>query len=330
MLTLFIFTHFLAIISCHMENSGIPLPGKIAVEDNTNHTCVIYIDSSNGKTAFKIRNDQEVRYSGFTWLNKEDNFLGAESMPGLSRSDYKSNIAKFDLSGRIIERIYEAQNGEIAWLGYPSRNDKYLIFTTHRIVDPNLYPFEGLAPMLSLKIMDINEKKVFKIIDSIGRSPNFKLQESPWLNDGNRFVYSMSAENELMSGGKAINPLEEVLTGVYVYDLTTDQKTLLVPGGRLAIASPISNQVAYVKDNSIRVLNLNTKEERTVYQLGSKEKVPNIHWTPDGEFIYLAYFDYFFGLSDFPTSGEKLIEVNSGNEIAFKKIGQGLGTYTWK
>lgn len=133
-----------------------------------------------------------------------------------------------------------------------------------------------------------------------------------------------------MSEGNVINSVDEESEGVYVYDLTTDQIKLLVPGGRFAIASPIRDQIAYIKDNSIRVMDLSTNEERIIFRFDSKDKVIDIHWTPNGASIYVAYFHYYFGSYHLSSSREKLIEVSSKRELPFKKIGMGFGYYTWK
>jgi hypothetical protein len=104
----------------------------------------------------------------------------------------------------------------------------------------------------------------------------------------------------------------------------------LVPGGHFAVASPVRKEIAYMKDKSIRVLNLDNNNDKIIYEIGSKEKVPDIHWSPDGKYVYLAYFNYHFGLSDLFTSGEKLIEVSTGREMSFAKIGHGFHPYTWR
>lgn len=324
-----IFINWLLIHSCTMIESGGPLPGKIAVRKLMEDECFIYVDSDVSKSSFKVRKDKEVQYSGFTWLNKKDAFIGTEVIDRSNRNKHRSNIAQFDLSGKLIDRIYEAEKGELAWPSYSSWDDKYLLFTTHRIAD-SAHPFEGLTPMLSLMIMELDQKKVIKRIDSIGRSPNFKIEESPWLYEGYQFVYSLDGGTKLRLEGQEelINPVEDT-EGIYLFDVLTGKRKLLVPGGRSAIASPTSNQIAYEKDNSIRVLDLNTHQEKKIYEYSSKSNVQGTHWTPDGKCIYLVY-KYSWGLSDLFHMGEKLIEVSTGKEIAFKSIKHGYDIYTWK
>src|SRR5690606_15109750 len=194
-----------------------------------------------------------------------------------------------------------------------------------------IYPFEALTPMLSLVIMDLEQRNVITKIDSIGRDPNLKINESPWLYEGYRFVYSIDGGTKLKLEGeeKPINPVEAT-EGIYLFDVPTGERKLLVPGGRSAIASPTSNQIAYEKDNSIRVLDLNTNQEKTIYKHGAKEKLRGKHWTPDGKSIYFAYTRQ-SGITDILNdNGEKLIDASTGKEKPFKKIGHGFHPYSWK
>lgn len=330
MLTFLIIINWLFIHSCNMVNSGDILPGKILASKSQEHLCLVYVNSDNPNSSFKEKNDKGTEYSVLAWLNTKDTFVGTEGVSGLTQMEYRCNIVEFDMSGNVIDRIYEAEKGELAWPGYSSRDDKYLIFTTHREVDPKVYPFEGLTPMLSLAIMDLEQKKVITTIDSIGRFPNFKIQESPWLYEGYQFVYSIDGGTKLKLEGQEelINPVEAT-EGIYLFDIPTGERKLLVPGGRSAIASPTGNQIAYEKENSIRVLDLDTNEEKTIYKYSSKEQLFGKHWTPDGKHIYFAY-KYHWGMGDLFNTGEKLIEVSTGKEKPFKKIGHGFASYSWK
>lgn len=310
-----------------MSEKEIVLPGKIAVS-SSEQVCSIYDNSRVSKLQFNLRNGKTITYGGLAWLNQSDSFVGTEYIEANGRGIYRGNIVCFDITGRISRRIYESMDNEIAGDSYTSRNDKWVLFTTQKRGDPKTAPFEGLTPMLSLVIMDFTQKKIIKRIDSIGRSPNIQLHESPWLFDESSFIYSVSGENRLVNDGDTVNPIEEGVAGVYVYDLNIDKRKLLVPGGRLAIASPVSLQLAYVKDQSIWVLDLKDKTEKLLYEAGSKEKISNIHWTPDGKYIYLVFFDYY--LMDSFTSGERLIEVRTGEGMQVKGIGHGFRKYTWK
>jgi len=304
------------------------LPGKIVVSTLMEHKYSTYVNSDSPKSSFNLSKNPGVEYSGVNWFNTRDAFIGTESINRLTSTEYRCNIVELDLSGKMTERIYEAKKGELAWPKYPSWDDKYLIFTTHRNVDPKVYPLEGLTPMLSLVIMDLKQKKVITKIDSIGRSPNILIEESPWLHSGYQFVYSIDGGTKLKGKEKLINPVEAT-EGIYLLDVPAGERKLLVSGGHSAIASPTGNRIAYEKDNSIRVLDLNSNEEKIIYKHSSKEQLFGKHWTPDGKHIYLAC-KYYWGIGDMFNTGEKLIEANTGKEKPFKKIGHGFASYTWK
>lgn len=331
MLTFIIFLNWVFIYSCNMINSGDPLPGKIVVSKSQEREYFIYVDSDIPKSSFKLRDDNVVSYSGMDWLNTKDAFVGTEGIPGLTRMEYRCNIVQFDLSGKITDRIYEAEKGELAWPRNSSWDDKYLLFMIQREADPVKYPFEGLAPMVSLAVMDLEQKKVIVKVDSVGRFPNLWIAESPWLHEGYQFVYSIYGGTKFKLEGQEelINPVETT-EGIYLFDVLSGEHKLLVLGGHSAIASPTSNIIAYEKENSIRVLDLNTNEEKIIYKHSPKEKLRGTHWTPDGMSIYFAY-TYYWGIADeLKSNGEKLIDASTGKEEPFKKIGHGFESYTWK
>lgn len=321
---------FSTIVSCNMGSESIILPGKIVLSKSMDNEYIIYANSNIPTSSFKLVNDLGVEYSGVDWLNTKDAFIGTEGITGLTSSEYRCNIVEFDTLGNMTERIYESKKGEIAWPEYTSWDDKYLILTTHKKADPHLFPFEDLTPMLSLMVIDLEQRKVISKIDSVGRSPNFLIEESPWLHSRYQFIYSIDSGTQVkfQREKESINPAETT-EGVYIYDVILNEYRLIVPGGRSAISSPINNQIAYEKENSIRVLDLNTHKERTIYKHSSNEKLRSKHWTPDGKYIYFAY-NYFWGIGDMFNTGEKLIEVSTGKEQSFMKIGHGFAPYTWK
>lgn len=331
MLTLLILLNWFIFHSCSMINSGDSLPGKIVVSNSQEHEYFIYMDSDIPRSSFKLRTDNDVHYSCWQWLNTKDAFFGTEGISGLTPIEYRCNLVQFDLKGNVTVRIYEAEKGELASPRNSSWDDKYLLVTIQKKWDPVKYPFEGLAPMVSLVVLDLEQKEVVVKLDSVGRFPNLRIEESPWLHEGYRFVYSVGGGTKFKLEGQEelINP-SETTEGIYLFDVLSGESKLLVPGGRSAIVSPNSNKIAYKKDNSIRVLDLKTNVEKTIYKHSSKEKLLNTHWTPDGNSIYFAY-TYYSGIADVLNSnGEKLIDVSTGKEEPFKKMGLGFYPYSWK
>jgi len=314
------------IFSCSVSEKEILLTGKIAVSSDRGY--IIYDSGSEAKRKVYLQENNQFWHSSLLWLNTRDAFVGVEGIKTATGGTLRSNVVHFDLSGNIVERIYDSKPNEIVGYAYPSWGDKLLLFTSSIRGDVKADPFQGISNNQSLVILDLKSKEVIKRIENIGVSSSLQFEESPWLYDEHRFVYSISGENKITNGGRIVNPVGKGSAGVYIYDLKTDQHLLLVPDGRFAIASPNRNQIAFMKEKSVRLLNLDDHSEKTIYDIGPKEKVPDIHWTPDGKYIYLVYFDYYLG--DVFTSGEKLIEVSTGNELPFKKIGHGFAPYTWK
>lgn len=309
-------------VSCKMKKTEKPLPGKIAVEDIMHHVCTIYDNSDSAAITFKIKNEQDVHYNGFTWLNRKDSLVGSEYIAGQKREDYKGNIATFDTKGNLAERLYMSKPGEIAGLIFSSRNDKYLLFTTDTVGDIDKNPFEGLTRMNSIMIMDLQKRKIIRVFKDVGIMPGFTIHESPWLFDETRFVYSYTRPEGYDQNNKYDS------SGVYICDIGNGQKKLLIPNAYFPICSPTSLKIAYIKDQALRVLNLETKNSVVIFDAAKNIRFRDIHWTPDGEYIYLAYFsDYPFGMFFFH---EKLIDVATGESIPFKKIDFGLFAYSWK
>jgi WD40 repeat protein len=307
-----------------MKRTVKALPGKIAIEDIMNHTCSIYEDSDTARLIFGIRNGKNGHYSGFSWLNTRDLFVGSEYVSDKENTDYKGNISVFSLHGDMIERLYEAKAGEFAGLTYPSRNDKYLLFTSEKEGDASKDPFEGLKRMNSIIIMDLPKRQVIKLFKDVGTIPAFEIRESPWLFDETAFVYSYKKAEEPLHDSVA----EQDSSGIYMCNIGTGERKLLIADAYFAICSPTNLKIAYIKDQALRIMDLKTNNDTVIYKAAKNERVRNIHWTPDGKSIYSASFhDYPFGFFLF---GEKLIDVATGESMPFKEIDFGLFRYSWK
>jgi hypothetical protein len=289
---------------------------------------VIHDSSASRRTLFTITQDSITTHSGFTWMNQEDFLIGTETILSSIPGDSKSNIIKIDLNGRVIKKLYEAEKGELAWPLYTSWDDRYLLFTSGYVADPHIYPFEGLSPMVSLVIMDLNSEEIILKIDSLGRLPNLEFEESPWLHDNQRFVFSVGDNLMLETSDTLINPINSK-KGIYLFDIADKTKKIIISEGRSAVVSPDGNLIAFEKNNSIRILNFDTGMEKILYEYGDNVIMHNKHWTPDGDHIYFTY-KYKWGFDHFFYYNEKLIDVNSGNEVAFQKLELGYNSFSWK
>ncbi|MCY7311784.1 MAG: hypothetical protein LH619_13490 [Chitinophagaceae bacterium] len=309
--------------SCFMSRTKIiiPLPGKIAV--NVEDSLFIFDNSNIYTSNFKIRDDEHIEYSGFQWINKNDIFIGVEYIKNDTTGITQGNVVCFNLNGNIVRRLYESQKGEIAGYSILSRNDKHLLFTVQKKGDINQNLLAGLNGEQSIVILDFENGEVIKKVENIGTSLTLGLNESPWLYDQNQFIYTISGEKNITLEGSKINSIKEVKLGVYLYDILSDQKTLLIPDAHLGISCPTDHYIAYLKNQSIYVMSLKDHTAKEIYKVKSEDRVTNIHWTPDGNHIYIAY--YSSGLTE-----EILIDLSTGKEIPFYKIGHGFNPYTWK
>ena len=202
-----------------------------------------------------------------------------------------------------------------------------MLFTTQKVEDLKINPFEGLMRMNSIEVMDLQKRKIIATIENVGRSPSFNINESPWLCDERQFLYSITNDNKIVSQNKNLTPVNLDSTGIYVYDLSTNQKKLLVTGGSYAVCSPVNPEIAFKRDQSVWIMNMHSHIKKLIYKGKSEEKVTDIHWTPDGNYIYIASYN---SSLDPTSSTEKLINVVTQEEISFRKIGQGFNIYTWK
>jgi hypothetical protein len=224
--------------------------------------------------------------------------------------------------------MYESTDGEIAGYAFPSKSDKRLLFTTEKKENITANPFEGLNRQKSITVIDFNSGKFIEKIDNVGTSLSLRLNESPWLFDGNRFIFSLSNDRDIIVHDADVNATNKDTSDLYIYDLGTGKKKLLVPGGRFGICSPIDSRIAFVKNQSIWVMDLEGTSTKKIYDIGTKNEVASIHWTPDGKSIYVAYYKYNHDNS--LKQEEQLIESTTGKRISFNKMLLGFQQYTWK
>lgn len=324
-LSITIFISLFCLLACGQkkEMGNEFLLGKIVVFKGIKKEAAI-VYSENSSFTFEYE-----PLSGLAWFNTQDTFIGSENIDAKETINKSCNIVASDTSGEILQRLYIAKRGELAWGLFLSRDDKYLLFTTHYLQDPEVYPFEGLAPMQNLNIMDLKSKEVVIKIDSIGRAPNFNVKESPWLIGGYKFVYSLSDRTSYtLEGGEAINPTEEDEKGIYIFDMLTKQSEIIVNYGYGAIASPTQNKIAFETETSVVVKNLSNGKEKVIYKFDNDDRIFGLHWTPDGKSIYFAFKEKTIG--GMFSSGEKLINHETGEEVDFVKFGLGFRRYSWR
>lgn len=310
-----------------MNKNEMTLPGKIAVVNIQADSCTIYDNSNIGKIKFKIGRFNDTSLGGYCWMNTSDHFVASEYIRTKNGPTDKGNLVETDIEGKFIDYIYKVNTGEFADGAYLTKNDSLLLFTINKKGDKKINPFEGLMRMNSIVIMDFKSRKIIKTIDSVGYSPIFSMEESPWFYNGNSFIYSINYQNGIGGADELIE--KGKVAGVYIYNLAEDKIKLLIPDASFGICSPTDSIIAYKMGQSVYCFNLKNNTSHLIFKANKNQKVQNIHWTPDGKYVYLVYFTFYLSDIDFDTD-EKLIEVATGKEMPFKKIHHGYMSYSWE
>lgn len=300
----------------------IVLPGKIAVYRDT---CFIYNNSERSSIKFKINRFSKNFIGGYAWMNTKDDFIATEYFKGQNR-DIKGDLVTTNIKGEKLELIFSAKNGEVAGNCFFNGNDSMLLFTITKQGDFSKNHLEGLMRKQSLVIMDFAKRQIVKVIGDIGISPSFALNESPWLVNSSGIIYTINYDNGVANINENNDAKEE---GIYLYDLKADITKLLIPRGSKGVCSPTEMKVAYSIGSSIYIFDLINKSMSLVRQGSEKQKIKDLHWTPDGNYIYFVYYDFLLGDIDFETH-EKLIDAKTFKEISFKGIKHGYHSYSWK
>lgn len=302
------------------EKKAATLPGKLVISNND--TCYIYDNADTVTHKFGIRNDSLIMYYSLQWMNTKDSFIAIEYYKSKTEYVTQSNLVCLDLSGNLVDRIYEAKFHELAGGGRLSQHDSLLYFTVTVKGDVKRDIFEGFNAEKRILIMDFTKKKIIREIK--GFTVDLEDNNAPWIVGENRFIFSIHSSRKIMAGNRKVNKSSADKPGVYICDLETGRRELLIPDGNSAVASPIGKRICYIRDKRVYIRNLSDNEDKLLLSTAAQENVKEVHWTPDGKYIYLLYYK--------PITGdqEKLIEVSTGREISFQSIAHGYFPYTWK
>ncbi|HQV75492.1 MAG TPA: hypothetical protein PLE78_08370 [Flavobacteriales bacterium] len=300
------------------------LQGLIVLDKYQSTEICIYQDSIHPYACFSEKGNDNLHYGGFTWLYTSKTLMGqALYNSGGHYSDVRCDLMEFDSLGEPKRVLYKAIGGELAWTEFSSWDDKFVLFTTHHLPDPSVQPFEGLMPMLALKVLDMTSGAVVHIIDSIGRPPSYQMNESPWLHDGHRFVWSIRHTTRLIDDDGDLFQHGSGRNGIHMFDMRAGTVTLLVEGAKMAVVSPIKDILAYIKENKLCVFDMESSTETILFTFGESEQIRTVHWSPDGSAIFV-------GSAKSHSIKERLIDVQTGKELPFTSIGMTNGTYSWK
>lgn len=309
-----------------MSGQTVKLEGKIAVKRIMNDTCSIYSGDSIRK--FVLVNSKEYSLCATTWLNGKDLLLGIEDYMSPSKGMIKSNLILLNTKGELVERIHESPIGECVGVAYPSLSDSLLVFTTRPTNQNSAYDF--LYEPISISIINFNTRKSIRQLDNFCPSINFDIAESPWSPDEKHIVYCVSERRKSMMVGESPKVRKKPVDGIYIYDIEKDEHRSIAADGRNAIWSPKGDYIAYMVNNEIWLYSLAHAESKRLYRHALYEDIKDIHWTPDGEYVFVICTKYFLHLDIFASYNEKLIRVSDGKQVEFKKLNIGFVWYTWK
>ena len=310
--------------SCKPKQT-IVLSGKIVVKEFQENKYSVYTDGIK-TSEFRMPYNEQLESGLTSWANTENAFIGWQRTYCKNESEY--SICKFDTNGKVIDTIYEVGVDKILWPYYLSRNNKYLIASTHDSKTDASLPLEGLNPSMSLLVIDTAEKRVICEVNDIGRAIGFHIEEYPWLSDNARFVYSLGNPVEIIYNGQGL--VKSTNPGVYLYDIRNSKSKLLISDGYNAIVSPDGDNIAYQKNDGIYIMNLNNSLSHRIYKVKSFCNLRTMHWTPDGKYIYFIHahnsqlYKLLLGVE------EEMIDCKSDEEVNFAKIGHGYYSYMWK
>ncbi len=321
------------------EQAKLILPGKIAYWESSTPGKTGYeswsVYSNDNFSKIILRNSEDTTFTIRQWMNKSDLFLGKQSIK-INESDYqyknekvthkkprKENLVLIDLAGNIKETIYSSGVFESITDAYFSPDDSKIMLVLSRYDEGT----EEIAPQnSSFLVIDLETKTVIKRIENFELSSNLTFNETPWSPDGSRIVYGI-IDARININDKPVSQ-SSVETGLYILDLKTETSELVAPDGNNGIWIPNGEKIAYFKNGDLWIYDLTKKDHQVFYESKSFERLNIIHWSPDGLYLRVQGWRYTsFGYL-FEKPVDRLIQVDNGQEIPFKKIG---GTsYTWK
>lgn len=312
--------------SCQMNSQNVKLEGKIATKRINSDTCTIY--SGAETMSFKLPNSKGFEYDIICWLNKKDVFIGVENQQSSQRATTNSNLVLVDTKGVLIERIHESSAGEFVGLAYPSLTDSFLLVTTR--YDNKEYADNIFYAPITLNVIDFNKRKIITRIDNLCPRINFEMVESPWSPDEKYFVYSVFDKRKMSTEGENEKIRFKPEDGIYIYSIDNKEHKRIINRGHYAIWSPKGDYIAYLIEDEVWLYNVIDSFNILLYQPELYERVKDIHWTPDGEYLFVTCPKYHLNKDMLFSYNEKLINITEKKPVDFQKLDKGLNWYTWK
>lgn len=214
---------------------------------NQANNSIAYVSYETGKPVVYIQNiytSQRYVVANFNGSNSSPAFAGNSLLVSLSK-DYGTHIYKIDLSKYTPRKTATSMITTSSIDTEADYANGNIIFTSNKKNTPQIYLKKGYA---QIQQISINKNNITGRISS----------------DGSKILY--------VHGNRGKYDL-------MYYNLAT-AKTIKVDSGRILSASfaPNNNLVAYIKNNSITIYNLNTMNSALLPQLKYKE-IFDIKWS---------------------------------------------------
>jgi hypothetical protein len=296
--------------SCHTQNKiSISQLGRTAEFNRDANTVIVNFNSKLKQVKLEV--DKNKTYGVLVLANTRDDFLVVEySQTPIGRT-VEGDIVRFDANGKLIDKIFDAKTGELTGDLCLSKNDSKLLFTLQ--ID-NFNPSDPLSQLnrpVSILILDLQQRKIIKKLDSIGLSLNVWINTTVWLKDESQFIYDFRTDRNVQVANEPVFDTINDTPGIHLYNLTSDKDSLLIPGGLCGVVSPIEDKIAYLKDEKIFTHDMNANSDELLYTLAPDEKVATIDWTPNGQFIRF--------MSWRASANEILIRISDKRKITIKR-----------
>lgn len=318
------------LISFNICIGQIDLPGLIAYHEDNDGLYVYKGKRVLKKTMLKvIKNPEpdikEINYSSFIWFNNKCHLLCQESLKSINykRNSLKSNLVVIDINGNITDTIYASSTYEFAWNPAISPFDSKVVFTSYI---SNTEYGSDFQPV-TLHVVDLKTKKSIRKLGNFCSNYNFDLYERAWSLDENRFVYSLTGWRKFNS--QPVPPLIRPL-GIYIYDVAKDEHIKVSDFGENPIWSPKNDTIAYIINwDRILFYYPKSKTDDVYYNAADNEKITDIHWSPDGEYILIAGYSWKRN-PERTKYYERLIRVSSKEIVKHNKIGFANSYFSWR
>lgn len=307
---------YLLIYSCGSgQNQDVLIRGRTTVFESRNNVIHLRIDSSWKEINLKAAKDKS--YSGLILTNTTDNFLAVEYSKNEDGRTVEGDIIEFNINGDSINKVFDSKTGELVGNLCLSKNDNKLLFTLENDYFNPSDPIGQLNRPLNILIMDFKKREVIKKLDTVGMSMNLWINDAPWLSDENRFIYDFRTDRNIKMYNDTSEERISREPGIYVYNLSLNKHSLLIPGANAGEVSPREDKIAYLKGKGIYVYDVNTQSNELLFSLSTKDKTAQVKWTPDGQYIYFRSYRI-----NNPSSNAFLIRVSDKRKIRVSGISE--------